>query len=359
MKKTDLEQKVKELRKENRKIKKNHTRQGYELKYYKSHYGQELKKRYNNERFIEEIKSSLSVIKPLKPYTYKTLETEHEPQDLVLLFSDTQIGEKVQKKETGYADYNIDIFKERLENLYISILNITERHRKDCPIDTLNVFMLGDMVEGRQIYRGQSARITTDVVEQMFEGQEAIANFLRSLAPRYKKINVPTVPGNHGRIGRKDEELTYANWDYVMYRNMAQILSNVKNIEFNTDQTWWKIVDVQGWKFHLEHGDNTPKYLRMPWYGIQRNDGETLMMMQALNKSYDYYVTGHFHEAFEWDRPRGERIGNGSFCSGNQFAMSKLKVTTRPTQKLFGVHKEVGITFRYNIRLDLPKKYIK
>lgn len=333
--------------------KKNYERLLYEAKFYKSLYEQEKNKRISEERLVEKLKTALHVVKPLKAYPRTIPETSHREQELVLLFSDCQIGEKIQRKETGYLEYNIDVFERRLEKLYTSVLNITERHRKDCGIDNLNVFMLGDIVEGRQIYKGQSSRVTTDVVEQMFRGQELIAGFLRSLSRYYDNIKVSCVCGNHGRVGKKNEELTHVNWDYVIYRNLQEILRNIGNIRIDVDKKWWKIVNVQGWKFYLEHGDRIKKFWQIPWYGIERADNRVLKMMRALNQDYDYFVIGHHHVPFECDANRGERICNGTFSSGNPYAMRDLKVMARPTQKLFGVHREVGITFRYNVRLDL------
>lgn len=352
-----MESLVKKSRREIKKVKNDLKRQSYELKYYKNKYEAEVKKRYNDERFIEEIKSALHVVQPLKPYKYARTPKKHKEQELVLLFSDCQIGEKIQKKETGYRDYDIEEFGKRLKSLYTSVLNITDRHRKDCDINTLNIFTLGDIVEGRAIFRGQSSRVTNDVVEQMFRGQEMIANFIRNLAKHYKKVKVPCIPGNHGRVGMKDEELAWVNWDYVIYRNLEQILKRVKNVEFDVDKKWWKIVSVQGWRFYMEHGDRIKKYWSIPWYGLERGDNRVLKMMRALGKDYDYFIIGHHHVPFEWDANRGERICNGTFSSGNPYAMRDLKVVARPTQKLFGVHKDVGITFRYNIRMDFPKKY--
>jgi len=71
---------------------------------------------------------------------------------------------------------------------------------------------------------------------------------------------------------------------------------------------------------------------------------------------FDYIVMGHHHQAIQWDRPWGERIVNGSFSSGNPFAAKRLQLATRPTQLMFGVHPEQGVSFRYLIRLDRRKR---
>lgn len=67
----------------------------------------------------------------------------------------------------------------------------------------------------------------------------------------------------------------------------------------------------------------------------------------------------HHHEPFEWVRPEGERICNGTFVGGNAFASQQLATMVHPIQKLFFVHPEMGKVCSYNIRLDPPREYVE
>ncbi len=325
---------------------------------WKRKYEAEQKKRWTEEDFVGECKDILATARPLRAIKKAESKGIWKPHGAVLMFSDCQIGEKVQKKETGYQDYNPKIFEKELERLYEGLVDITEIHRHAYKVDKLHIFGLGDYVEGTgNIYRGQGSRIVTDVVEQALDwGVPAISNFFRSVARHYDEVIVNSVVGNHGRLRKKGEDLHYANWDYVTMRMVKEVLKDVPNIKMNVDKAWWKIVNVQGWKFYMEHGDAIQKYMRLPWYGIARADGDTTMMLQAMNKTYDYYCIGHFHEPFTWDRPKGQRICNGTFATGNAFAMHQLKTTVRPTQMFFLVHPEAGAIGHYPIRLDLKKQ---
>ena len=333
----------------------------YQAKFWKKKYEQEKAKANFETHIIDELKSALIVAKPPEPMPIVQPKTEHKSQEAVLLFSDAQIGEKVQKKETGFFDYNVDIFKQELHNLYVSLLNIVNRHRTDCRIDKLNIFFLGDIIEagGQEIFKGQSARITTDVVEQMFEAQYLIAEFVRSLSAHFVEVYCPGIIGNHARVGMKDQHLSYVNFDYILYQNLKQILSQVPNVKIDADKCWWKIVEVQRWKFYLEHGENIKRYMRIPWYAAEIRDSMITLTLQSIGETFSYYIFAHHHTPFSWDRPRGERICNGTFSQGNPFALSKLASVVRPTQKFFLVHPEVGISANYNIRLDLPREYIE
>ena len=104
--------------------------------------------------------------------------------------------------------------------------------------------------------------------------------------------------------------------------------------------------------FYMIHGDTIPRYMSIPWYGLERMDGRTEKMLRSKEINYDYFVMGHHHQAFDWDASHGERMCNGSFSSGNMFASKELALMSPPTQMFFGVHPEQGITWRYKIRLN-------
>ena len=169
-------------------------------KEWKRRFTREQKKHWKEEDFIEEVKGILSVVKPLKPFKQIIPKGHHKAHEAVLMFSDLQIGEKVQKKETGFFDYNFKVFKKELKNLFVAINNIVNIHRKDYKVDKLNIFMLGDLVEGTgNIYRGQGSRIVTDVIEQALDvGIPEITRFVQGLAANFKEVYVTGVVGNHG-----------------------------------------------------------------------------------------------------------------------------------------------------------------
>lgn len=330
----------------------------HQVRYWKRKHKREFKRRLTEETFVEECKDILSVARPLKTLPAIKPKGNWRPHDAVLLFSDCQIGEKVQKKETGYQDYNMKIFEKQLQNLYQGVNEITNIHRHAYRVDRLNVLGLGDFVEGTgNIFRGQGSRIVTDVVEQALDcGVPLISGFFRNLARNFREVHIYSVVGNHGRLRKKEEDLFYANWDYVLMRMVQEVLRDIPNIKMYVDKCWWRIVKIQGWNFYMEHGDAIQKYMRLPFYGMARADGDTTMMLQAMKKTYDYWVIGHFHEPFTWDRPLGQRICNGTFAGGNVYAMHKLKVTVRPTQMFFLVHPETGAVGHYPIRMDFKRQ---
>jgi hypothetical protein len=337
-KKENLEKKVKKLE--------------HQVSHFKRQANKFEKAMLTQDNFVDRTKEIISVLTPPSSYKPRKYKKPHTEQDLVLMFSDCQIGEKIEYKETKLDSYNMRIFGQRLERLYHSLLSITGRHRSDTPINRLNIFMLGDIVEGEQVFRGQGTRLEDNVMKQFFEGMYQVSNFLRGVSGEFQNVDVHCIAGNHGRINKKDESKFYVNWDFLMYKYIAEALKDCKNVKFEIPWSWWDIKKVKGWKFYLTHGDDLRRYMGIPWYSLEKMDGRVKDIMQSIGKKYDYMCIGHHHTAFDWDSAAGERICNGSFSSGNYYAAKKLWLSCRPTQVLFGVHPDIGITFKYKIRMD-------
>jgi len=338
------------------------TKKQYQAACWKRRFEKEQKRRFSEEDFIDELKSVMSAVKPLPPLPDYVPKGSHKPHEAVLLFSDSQIGEKVQAKETGFWDYNFEVFRQELKNLFVAINNIAGIHRNDYRVDKLNIFFLGDIIEGSgNVYLGQGSRIVTDVYEQAFDvAIPEIAAFIQGLAKNFKEIFVTGVVGNHGRIRRKDEDLSYVSWDLVVYKMVECMLKGLSNVSFDIDKRFQRIVKIFDWNFLLEHGNKgIVRYLRLPTYGFHHRDADLTLLYQMKGQAFHYYCIGHHHTPLEWCRPEGERIINGTFVGGNAYALQELGTAVHPIQKLFFVHPEMGKVCSYNIRLDPPREYVE
>lgn len=320
-----------------------------------------LEKVLNNRNWlIESCRDSLSVLEPPEPYILKDFKDRTSEQELVALLSDCHAFERIESDETNVFDYNFDIFKTRFQLWLDSIARITDIHRKSFPIKTLNLFGLGDYLEGQNIFFGQGARLDDNIVKQFFGMTDVVCNGLSYLSKLFENINVTWLSGNHGRVFLKGQDKWYVNWEYTMGRFIQEKMRLHNNIEIDVPMSWWTIKNVMGWKFYLTHGDELVRYMGVPWYALERMDNRTTRMLQAIGKEYQYMIIGHHHESFSWDAPVGERICNGTFSYGNPFALKKLRTMSRPSQTLFGVHPQWGITFKYILRLDQEnaKEYV-
>lgn len=270
-----------------------------------------------------------------------------------LLLGDFHLGEIVDKVAVcGFGEYNFDIFTKRLKFLAESIKSITTRKLKGYQIRKLIIFGMGDMVSGR--IHEELIENAEDVIFQVMNGAYVTAQFVLELRQLFPKIDIVGVLGNHGRLTKKVYfKKRYTNWDFVFYQFLSVFLANNADISCSFPKSFFLIKKIYGWNFMVLHGDSIRSWMRIPWYGIERTAERLGDLLQGKGINVHYRVFGHFHNTGELDRVPGELIINGSVIGGTEFSLMSMSVFDRPTQLFFGVHQEIGMTWRYPLRLDL------
>lgn len=331
-------------------------------------------------------KNSLSKTQAGSKKTEKNSEEE-----AILLIGDIHCGNFVSKEETsGIGEYNLDMFKTRMDVLTDSVCEITNLHRKLYSIKKLNIFCLGDLVQGMNAVGAWSpAYINQDILTQVFLCIDKMTEMLVDYSQHFEEVNFCGVYGNHGRLGHKGVEKEFVNWDYIMYVFLKMRLQNYPNIKFIFDKSWMQIVNVQNKKFMLVHGDDITFYNSIPFYGIQRMEGsyrsllehfkspqeayqickphlekliknpndmgsaiELIQSVMLYTNSFQYLVLGHIHQASNFPTNAGGNIIiNGAFFGGDVYSIKHIRSATVPVQKFFGVNKK-GITWQYDLELS-------
>jgi len=271
----------------------------------------------------------------------------------VLLLSDLHLGEIVDKDVVcGFGEYNFDIFNKRLKFLAKSMRSIIIRKLTGYKIDKLCIFKLGDMVSGR--IHDELIENSEDIIFQIMNGAFVTAQFVLELAQMFPEIEIDGVLGNHGRLGKKKYyKKRYTNWDFVFYQFLGLFLANNPRIKCNFPKSFFIVKNVRDWTFLLIHGDNIRSWMGIPWYGIERMMWKLGDLLKDKGININYRVLGHFHNTGELDRAFGELVVNGSMIGGTEYSLMSMGEFNRPTQLFFGVHTEIGMTWRYPLRLDL------
>jgi hypothetical protein len=335
---------------------------------------------------LSKIESSISKVPPINvdKIKYPKATISKTPEEACLMLSDCHLGLACLPEEVGgLGSYNGDIFKERLDNLMNSICKITDIHRSAYPVDTLNIFGLGDLVHGSND-AGQWGFLHTEqtIIDQVFILVNEMTKSLIMLNKKFKNINFYGVFGNHGRVGHKGMEKLYVNWDYVVYKMMEATLSNQKNIKFFISKAPHLEASVLDHKFLLIHGDNVKSWGGLPFYGLARADARFRNMLSSnknlegleeelkdkkidkkeLNKilsaaltyarPFDYLLLGHHHQSAEIEsNGNGRILMNSSFIGGDDYTINKLMTSGTASQKFFGMHPE-GISWKYDVDLN-------
>jgi hypothetical protein len=329
--------------------------------FYKKEYDVLVKERADTNNLIEKMKRVLSVIEPKGIYIPKPTAGKQEEEEMILLFSDSQIGTKSLGKEIGmtkkkvYGDigeYNLNVFRYRLQLWLRSVIKIVKLHRKSVPVNKLNLWFLGDILENEFLFRGQGSYIETGLLQQFYASMYEIAQAIAVLASHFETIEIRGVAGNHGRgTPKPGQTKTWVNWEWLFYRYLELVCRDLTNVKFDLALSWYDLPEVLGHRFLMLHGEDIISYMRFPWYGAERMLDGYFQLLTAVGKPFEYMVFGHHHIAANFQMPAGEWFCNGAWTGYTQFVIKRLYKTEKPKQWLFFCHEKRGIGARYLLDL--------
>jgi len=212
--------------------------------------------------------------------------------------------------------------------------------------------MLGDIVNGELIYRGQSWFTDAVLVDQLMAGTEIYIDIILLLAQYFPKIELYCVIGNHGRHGNKGDAHPRSNFDYLFYRMIQRALRPQKNVTVYVNESPTMIIDHGEFTFALNHNDSVKGWNGIPYYGLDR---QARRLNGLYNMTIDYKLGGHFHTPAELNN---ETYLNGTVVGGNDLSINKMMVATRPSQKIFyfdpkhGIHRVTNLFLADKITME-------
>jgi len=271
------------------------------------------------------------------------------PETAVAVFADWQLGKVT-------PDYNSAVAAERIEMYTEKLLEITEIQRKHHPVNDLHVWMLGDIVEGEEIFPGQAHLIDSGLYRQVgVNGPEILTKFLTTALENFDHVHVTGVIGNHGAVGgraRKQHD-PETNMDRLLYQIIRLIFKDEPRITFNIpdgkgERHWYAVDRIGDYSSLLIHGDQLPS--PNAFHGYYKKimgwkDG-------AIPEHFDDVFMGHYHQSFKMTIGSATLRISGSPESYNTYAQEFFQSMSRPSQQLMYVHPENGVTCEYSIWLD-------
>jgi len=271
------------------------------------------------------------------------------PETAVAVFADWQMGKVT-------PDYNTEVLEKRIELYTEKLIEITEIQRLHHNVDDLHVWLLGDIVEGEEIFGGQSHLIDSGLYRQVgINGPRILSKFFTAALQNFKRVYVTGIIGNHGAVGGKlrkahDPE---TNMDRLLYKIMELIFAKEDRITFNIpdgkgERSWYSVQNIGNYSCLLIHGDQLPA--PTSYYGYFKKimgwkDG-------AIPEHFDDVFMGHYHQEFKMTIGSTILRLSGSTESYNTYAQEFFSSMSRPCQHLMYIHPERGVTSEYSIWLD-------
>jgi hypothetical protein len=239
--------------------------------------------------------------------------------------------------------YNPDVYKKRLNEIYQSLLTITELHRHMYPINDLVIVLGGDMVHGENPHQGATVEtIACSAYDQIFDiALPELLSFILSLKQEFKTITIHAVKGNHGRYSPVAPRTS--NWDMMLYASLRGLLQK-HNIQMFISREFATIAEIQGFRFFILHGDAVRAHQGIPFFALDRKIKSWFVTYDGFN----YVLCFHWHkDDFFRVTSKTKMIINGSMVSDDPFALEVIGTSSIPSQTTFGVHERRGITWYY------------
>jgi len=245
------------------------------------------------------------------------------------------------------VSYNSEVYQIRLEHLFQSVMRIVTLHRNMYPVNDLVILITGDMVHGENSKQGgKVGGISMGAREQISDSLHKLSEFILSLKQNFVTVECYCVPGNHGRYFR--EAPATSNWDILLYDQLKINLGHY-NVKVNVSNTFYAIPIIQDKKFFIFHGDQFRAIQGIPWFAMTKG----LQSWWVTYGGFDYAVAGHFHSDHIMRlNSKSKLIMGGSLSTDDTFTQEIVKTSSIPSQWLWGVHKDKGLTWSYSLIVD-------
>jgi hypothetical protein len=246
-------------------------------------------------------------VKASRPYprTWKAPAIRKDKPTVVpvLMWSDWHIGEKIDPRQTeGFGSYSWQEAQDRNFSILDDQLQWVKANRTQYNIEEVQVLALGDYVAGG-IHKELEVYAEFDPPVQAVNAGKMMGENLMRLSSEFERVKVERTMGNHDRIWMKPQHKGRAtnSWAFVVY-NICDGMTARDTSIITTDPVLdigsKKVINVNGHKILIEHGDNFRAWMGIPYYGIERGLGkETRKRMRLLDEStyFHWHCIGHWH----------------------------------------------------------------
>lgn len=261
---------------------------------------------------LDEINATVPDYVPVEPNPNELNST------LVLTLSDLHIGKLT-------SSYSIEEAMSRLSSIPEKIATF-EHHNA---ISDIVVGLIGDIVDGEDIYSNHNTHIECPAIDQVKAATEGLWQLALGLQSRFNvPVSFHTAPGNHGRISKTVHERS--NWDNVVYYTLHTIArySQNRNISVIPGYEEFTIVPIRDQLGLFYH--QGVKHIGTP---------ATRERVAGWLATYDmtWLAHGHWHTSNIGEWSDRIVISNGCLCGADDLALRMGKAANAASQWYFKI----------------------
>lgn len=270
------------------------------------------------------------------------------PCTLWFEFSDLQLGTLMTSEQMGGLNkHNWAIWQAKLAVWKAAVIAKIRAYFFSHQVDDVVIACLGDMVEGNDIFKGQTWQLDRHVVDQAIQGAaDTAAAFIEiMLSFPQLRFHVLEVFGNHGRIGRKGDMPYSCSMDKIYQRMLELHLAKtrIRNLTYHRNEAWFYFVEIYGWNHLLLHGDQGMSSLWSSRPTVNGLEKGITRYNQMLQQQVHFLHCGHFHNEWALSFNMSYMLINGSWIGTSSFSASQMVAASPPMQSVHILEPRVGL----------------
>lgn len=283
--------------------------------------------RFDNLKDV--ILESVEIISQQKPFLYEYKSKDISTDKLgLLLLSDMHYGITI---DNFMNKYDKNICKERINKVVVETIETS----KIMGVKDLKIVNLGDAINGL-LHLGNRVENEEDVITQIMEITEIIAEMINEFAPHFNSIEYIDCLDNHSRVNaNKNLSLEEENFGRLISWYLKPRLKNISNVNIVSerfDDTITKF-DILGETCFAVHGHKDKL-------------SNLVQKMTLMTKIIPMSVfSAHVHHHFEKDEMGIDIIVNGTLSGTDTYA-KEIRLTSKATQKFLVYEKDDDKVYR-------------
>ena len=304
----------------------------------------------NTDKLVELIHGINGYKPQLNPdWLTKKVESTNPGCIAVLFLSDIHMGEVIIPSQVeNLNEFNTEICIQRLRNVFKRFLDIITNQITGLKIQSVVVMLGGDMLSGL-IHEELAETNDCPIFQSVIDASTVLSEGIAEIAKRFKKVYVPCVVGNHGRIHKKPRAKfrVQDNYEWLIYQQIAKNLKSFQDVVIEIPESPDCKFTLFDMNFVLTHGDQFKggNGIAGIFSPIMRGFSKKQKRHAALGTHISMLCCGHFHSYMH---------GSGILMNGSVPGFSEYSSIGNfdyevPQQAMFILHPSLGVTFRMPI----------
>lgn len=275
-----------------------------------------------------------------------------------LMISDIHHGGVITPAQVEFCnEFDVEISRNRIKTVFERTCSLLDEVLANPTYPGIICVLGGDLVNGN-IHDELRQTNELGVFDAVIDCSDHLISGIKLLKKRYKRVFVPCVVGNHGRLDKKPRAKNGVedNFEYILYHRIGSYFANDPDVCVVVPDSFSYRYRVHNTRYLLLHGDSMRGGAGIagpmtPWALADhklRKQGQSMAKWSGNDLEHDMLIFGHFHTF--WPSPTF--IANGSICGMDEYAKKCGFSYQPPIQALWLTNPRFGVTFTIPVYAD-------